>query len=247
MFSEAKARRVTQFIECLKHTKGEFHGEPFKLLPWQEKIIRDVFGTVRDDDPSMRQYNTAYIEIPKKNGKSELGAAIALNMLCNDDEWRAEVYSCASDRQQAAIVFDVAVDMVKQSPALSKRIKIIPSTKRMVYQPTGSIYQVLSSEVATKHGLNVSACIFDELHTQPTRALYDVMTQGSGDARKQPLWFLLTRCFTACQMMPTGQMKRTGTRPIPPSIRRSPSTRCGTLSERPRKRQPMRTCSVSCA
>ncbi len=136
------------------------------------------------------------IEIPKKNGKSELGAAIALNMLCNDDEWRAEVYSCASDRQQAAIVFDVAVDMVKQSPALSRRIKIIPSTKRMVFQPTGSIYQVLSSEVATKHGLNVSACIFDELHTQPTRALYDVMTQGSGDARKQPLWFLLTTAGT---------------------------------------------------
>lgn len=129
-------------------------------------------------------------------GKSELGAAIALNMLVNDDEWKAEVYSCASDRQQAAIVFDVAVDMVKQSPALMKRIKIIPSTKRMVYQPTGSIYQVLSSEVATKHGLNVSACIFDELHTQPTRALYDVMTQGSGDARKQPLWFLLTTAGT---------------------------------------------------
>ena len=112
MFSEAKVRRVTQFIECLKHTKGEFHGEPFKLLPWQEKIIRDVFGTVRDDDPSMRQYNTAYIEIPKKNGKSKLGAAIALNILCNDDEWRAEVYSCASDRQQAAIVFDVAGEAV---------------------------------------------------------------------------------------------------------------------------------------
>jgi phage terminase large subunit-like protein len=86
--------------------------------------------------------------------------------------------------------------MVKQSPALLKRIKIIPSTKRMVYQPTGSIYQVLSSEVATKHGLNVSACIFDELHTQPTRALYDVMTQGSGDARKQPLWFFLTTAGT---------------------------------------------------
>lgn len=167
MFDERKAWRVTGFIQCLRHTKGEFHGKPFKLLPWQEKIIRDVFGTVRDDDPTMRQYTTAYIEIPKKQGKSELGAAIALNMLANDDEWKAEVYSCASDRQQAAIVFDVAVDMVKQSPALSKRIKIIPSMKRMVYQPTGSIYQVLSSEVATKHGLNVSACIFDELHTQP--------------------------------------------------------------------------------
>ena len=195
-FDERKARRVVRFIEALRHTKGEFHGQPFHLLPWQEKIIRDVFGTVRDDDLSMRQYTTAYIEIPKKNGKSELGAAIALNMLINDDEWKAEVYSCASDRQQAAIVFDVAVDMVRQSPALMKRVKIIPSTRRMIYQPTGSIYQVLSSEVATKHGLNVSACIFDELHTQPTRALYDVMTQGSGDARRQPLWFFLTTAGT---------------------------------------------------
>lgn len=196
VFDERKAQRVVRFIEALRHTKGEFHGQPFHLLPWQEKIIRDVFGTVRDDDPTMRQYTTAYIEIPKKNGKSELGAAIALNMLINDDEWKAEVYSCASDRQQAAIVFDVAVDMVRQSPALMKRVKIIPSTRRMVYQPTGSIYQVLSSEVATKHGLNVSACIFDELHTQPTRALYDVMTQGSGDARRQPLWFFLTTAGT---------------------------------------------------
>ena len=195
-FDERKAQRVVRFIEALRHTKGEFHGQPFRLLPWQEKIIRDVFGTVRDDDPTMRQYTTAYIEIPKKNGKSELGAAIALNMLINDDEWKAEVYSCASDRQQAAIVFDVAVDMVRQSPALMKRVKIIPSTRRMIYQPTGSIYQVLSSEVATKHGLNVSACIFDELHTQPTRALYDVMTQGSGDARRQPLWFFLTTAGT---------------------------------------------------
>ena len=195
-FDERKAQRVVRFIEALRHTKGEFHGQPFHLLPWQEKIIRDVFGTVRDDDPSMRQYTTAYIEIPKKNGKSELGAATALNMLINDDEWKAEVYSCASDRQQAAIVFDVAVDMVRQSPALMKRVKIVPSTRRMIYQPTGSIYQVLSSEVATKHGLNVSACIFDELHTQPTRALYDVMTQGSGDARRQPLWFFLTTAGT---------------------------------------------------
>ena len=196
MFDEKKARRVVRFIECLKHTKGEFHGKPFKLLPWQEKVIRDVFGTVREEDPDIRQYNQVYIEIGKKNGKSELGAALALNMLTNDDEWKAEVYSCASDRQQAAIVFDVAVDMVRQNPTLSRLIKIIPSTKRMVYQPTGSIYQVLSSEVATKHGLNVSACIFDELHTQPTRALYDVMTQGSGDARRQPLWFFLTTAGT---------------------------------------------------
>lgn len=193
---EAKAKRAIQFIECLRHTKGQFHGQQFKLLPWQTELIMNVFGTVRDDDPTMRQYTSAYLEIPKKNGKSELGAAIALNMLCNDDEWKAEVYSCAADRQQASIIFDVACDMVRQSPALMKRIKLVPSTKRMIYLPTGGIYQVLSSEVATKHGLNVSACIFDELHAQPTRDLYDVMTQGSGDARKQPLWLFLTTAGT---------------------------------------------------
>lgn len=196
MFDERRAQRAKIFINNLKHTKGEFHGKPFELLPWQEKIINDVYGTVRDDNPAIRQYTTAYIEIPKKQGKSELGAAIALNQLCNDDEWKAEVYSCAADRQQASIVYDVAVDMVDQSEALKKRVKLIPSTKRMVYMPTGSIYQVLSSEVSTKHGLNVSACIFDELHTQSNRALYDVMTQGSGDARKQPLWFFLTTAGT---------------------------------------------------
>ncbi|HML47463.1 MAG TPA: terminase large subunit, partial [Clostridia bacterium] len=141
-FDELKAQRVLSFIECLKHTKGEFHGKPFHLLPWQRQIVSDVFGTVREEKPEIRQYTQAYIEIPKKQGKSALGAALALNMLSNDDEWRAEVYSCASDRQQAGIVFDVAVDMVKQSPALMKRIRIIPSTKRMIYDPTGSIYQV---------------------------------------------------------------------------------------------------------
>ena len=145
-------------------------------------------------DSASHQYLAGPSMIPTHN--SELGAAIALNMLINDDEWNAEVYSCASDRQQASIVFEICCAMIRQSPSLMKRIKIIPSTKRMVYQPTGSIYQVLSSEVATKHGLNVSACIFDELHTQPTRALYDVMTQGSGDARKQPLWFFLTTAGT---------------------------------------------------
>lgn len=196
MYDAKKADRAVNFISELKHTKGKFWGKKFELLPWQEKIIRDVYGTVRDEDPSIRQFTTAYVEIPKKQGKSELAAAIALNQLCNDDEWRAEVYGCAADRQQASIIYDVAKDMVKQSKALSKRIKLVESMKRMVYLPTGSIYQVLSAEVATKHGLNVSACVFDELHTQPTRALYDVMTQGSGDARAQPLWFFLTTAGT---------------------------------------------------
>jgi phage terminase large subunit-like protein len=136
------------------------------------------------------------VEIPKKNGKSELAAAIALYLTCGDGEWGAEVYGCAADRQQASIVFDVAVEMVDQCPALRKRIKPILSQKRLVYMPTASFYQVLSAEAYTKHGLNVHGVIFDELHAQPNRELFDVMTMGSGDARKQPLFFLITTAGT---------------------------------------------------
>ena len=117
-------------------------------------------------------------------------------MTCGDNEWGAEVYGCASDRQQASIVFDVAVDMVEQCPALKKRIKPVMSVKRLVYKPTNSFYQVLSAEAYTKHGLNVHAVIFDELHSQPNRELFDVMTKGSGDARTQPLFFLITTAGT---------------------------------------------------
>ena len=194
MYDEAKAQRAVKFINCLKHTKGQWRGVPFDLLPWQDKIIRDIFGNVKAN--GYRQYNTAYVEIPKKNGKSELAAAVALLMTCGDGEWGAEVYGCASDRQQASIVFDVAVDMVDQSPALKKRIKPIMSVKRLVYEPTKSFYQVLSAEAYTKHGLNVHAVVFDELHAQPNRDLFDVMTKGSGDARLQPLFFLITTAGT---------------------------------------------------
>jgi phage terminase large subunit-like protein len=194
VYDEAKAQHAVNFINCLKHTKGQWRGVPFDLLPWQDKIIRDIYGTVKDN--GYRQYNTAYIEIPKKNGKSELAAAVALLMTCGDNEWGAEVYGCASDRQQASIVFDVAVDMIDQSPALKKRTKPIMSVKRLVYKPTNSFYQVLSAEAYTKHGLNVHAVVFDELHAQPNRDLFDVMTKGSGDARLQPLFFLITTAGT---------------------------------------------------
>ncbi|MEQ8199568.1 MAG: terminase TerL endonuclease subunit, partial [Clostridiaceae bacterium] len=194
MFDAVKAQRAVNFINNLKHTKGVWHGVPFDLLTWQDKIIRDIFGTVKDN--GFRQYNTAYVEIPKKNGKSEIAAAIALYLTCADSEWGAEVYGCAADRQQASIVFDVAVDMVDQCPALKKRIKPIISQKRLVYMPLGSFYQVLSSEAFSKHGLNVHGVIFDELHAQPNRELYDVMTKGSGDARMQPLFFLITTAGT---------------------------------------------------
>ena len=190
MFSEQHAQRAVAFIEQLKHTKGRWHGVKFGLLDWQEEPIRDIFGTLKPN--GFRQYTTAYLEIPKKNGKSEMGAAVGLYMTCGDNEHGAEVYGCAGDRQQASIVFDVAVDMVDQCPALKKRIKPVLSQKRLVFLPTRSFYQVLSAEAYSKHGFNVHACIFDELHAQPDRKLWDVMTKGSGDARTQPLYFVIT-------------------------------------------------------
>ena len=189
-YDKATADYAVGFIECLSHTKGTWAGKPFELIDWQEQIIRDVFGTIKSN--GYRQFNTAYVEIPKKMGKSELAAAVALLLTCGDGEERAEVYGCAADRNQASIVFNVAADMVRLCPALSKRVKILDSQKRLIYLPTGSIYQVLSADVSNKHGFNTHGVVFDELHTQPNRKLFDVMTKGSGDARMQPLYFLIT-------------------------------------------------------
>lgn len=190
MHDQTKADRVLQFFGHLRHTKGHWRGVPFTLLPWQRQVITDVFGTVRED--GRRQYKTAYLELGKKQGKSEAAAGLGLYLLCADGEEGAEVYSCAADRQQASIVFNLAVAMVEMSPELSRRIKPIRSQKRLVYLATGSFYQVLSAEHVSKHGFNVHAVIFDELHAQPHRGLYDVMTQGAGDAREQPLSLIIT-------------------------------------------------------
>lgn len=193
-YDKSAADYAVAFIENLCHTKGAWAGKPFELIDWQEQIIRDLFGTLKPN--GYRQFNTAYIEIPKKQGKSELAAAVALLLTCGDGEERAEVYGCAADRQQAAIVFDVAADMVRMCPALSKRVKILASQKRLIYTPTNSFYQVLSAEAYSKHGFNIHGVVFDELHTQPNRKLFDVMTKGSGDARMQPLYFLITTAGT---------------------------------------------------
>ena len=127
-YDKAAADYAVNFIECLCHTKGTWAGKKFELIDWQEQIIRDLFGTLKPN--GYRQFNTAYIEIGKKNGKSELAAAVALLLTCGDGEERAEVYGCAADRQQATIVFDVAADMVRMCPALNKRVKILASQKR---------------------------------------------------------------------------------------------------------------------
>ena len=122
-YDPVKAQRVVDFIECLTHTKGEWAGKPFVLFDWQIEVVKKIFGKV--DEQGFRVVRTAYVEIPKKNGKSELAAAIALYLLFADDEAGSEVYGAAVDRGQAAIVFHVAAQMVRQCPALLKRCKIL--------------------------------------------------------------------------------------------------------------------------
>ncbi len=161
----------------------------FRYIDKIEKIRNRGMQCIQVDSPS-HQYLVGRSFLPTHN--SELAAAVALLLTCGDGEERAEVYGCAADRQQASIVFNVAADMVRMCPALSKRVKILDSQKRLIYQPTGSIYQVLSADVGNKHGFNTHGVVFDELHTQPNRKLFDVMTKGSGDARMQPLYFLIT-------------------------------------------------------
>lgn len=193
-YDKAKADRAVKFIENLCHTKGKWAGKRFWLLPWQEQLIRDIFGIVKPD--GYRQFRTAFVEICKKVGKSELAAAVALYLLYADNEPSAEVYGAAADRQQASIVFDVARQMVEMSPALLKRSKLMTATKRIVNYGNSGYYQVLSAEVGGKHGFSVSGLVFDEIHTQPNRQLYDVLTKGSSDARQNPLHFIITTAGT---------------------------------------------------
>jgi len=182
--------RAISFIEQLKHTKGDWAGKRFILEPWQrEEIIIPLFGTLNPG--GSRQYRTCYVEIPRKNGKSEIGAAIALYLLFADGEIGGEIYSAAGDKGQSSLVFNVAAQMVRYSPALIRRSKIIDSQKRIVNYKTGSFYQAISAEAYSKYGYNAHGIIFDELHTQPNRDLWDVLTTSTG-ARRQPLTLAIT-------------------------------------------------------
>lgn len=190
-FSESRADRACKFIErVLMHTIGEWAGKLFILEDWQKKeIIAPLFGWIRPN--GARRYRTGYISMGRKNGKSELGAAIALYLLFADEERGGQVYSAAKDRRQASVVFDVAAEMVRTAPVLRRRSQTYKANKRIVDMTTRSIYEALSADVGTKHGLNASGVVFDELHTQPHRDLWDVMKTSMG-VRRQPLMVGLT-------------------------------------------------------
>ncbi|MDP1650400.1 MAG: terminase large subunit [Rubrivivax sp.] len=188
-FDDEAAERAVRFFElCLTHTKGEWAGQPLKLSAWQaDRIIRPLFGWKRAD--GTRRYRTAYIQIPRKAGKSTLAAGIALYLLMADGEPGAEVYSAAADREQAAIVFEMAKAMADASGTLQKRVQAFK--RSLVVQSTASSYKVLSSEAYTKHGLSAHGIVVDEVHALPDRELWDVLTTSTG-ARRQPLTVAIT-------------------------------------------------------
>lgn len=200
-FDESRAKRTERFIErfCV-HTKGRFAKTPFILAPWQrDGIIRPLFGSVRLDDhlnEYVRKYSLAWIELGRKNGKSELLAALALYGLCGDREESAEVYGAACDRDQAALVYAVAKRMVELSPILSQRLTVIDSKKRIVDPRTNSFYQVIAADAGGNLGQNPSMILFDEVLTQPNRDLWDALKTAFG-TRAQSLMVAATTAGTS--------------------------------------------------
>ena len=208
-YDESAGAFVCEFISRLPTTDT---GRPFELYDWQRNSIMEFYGRqVADEDTGeyLRKYWYLYLEIPKKNGKSELAAALGIYHLFADGELNAEVYICAADKENAGIIFNAAVFMLTTAPWTAKMIargelNIVESRKRVVYRQrvrTGNgrykwivvgMMAVLSSEAYSKHGYKPSCVIFDELHAQPNRDLWEVMTFGAGAGRKQPVWIVLT-------------------------------------------------------
>lgn len=191
--------RVERFLSGLCHTKGKWAGKPFRVLGWQHDMIDQFYSHVEPDDDGVlvRIFQYLYLEIPKKNGKSEVAAGLGLHHLMADGEISAEVYICAADKENAGIVFADAAYMIEHTPILRKlvrkgKLKVNPSTRTIRYLPTNSILKVMSSEAYSKHGYSPSCVIFDELHAQPKRDLWDIMTGAAGSARRQPTYIVLT-------------------------------------------------------
>jgi phage terminase large subunit-like protein len=190
-FEEASAQHVVDFFGFLKHSKGEWGNQVFKLEPWQVFVLANLFGWYRAD--STRRFTEAYIEIARKNGKTTFLAGIGLYLLLMDDEPGAEVYSAATKKDQARILFDEAARMRKASPFLTGRIAAFGQkvVNQLYVEATASKFLPLSSEDNTLDGLNIHGGLIDELHAHPDRKLYDVLYEAT-KARRQPMMLSIT-------------------------------------------------------
>ncbi|HLU76137.1 MAG TPA: terminase large subunit [Nonomuraea sp.] len=209
-FCAPRADHVQGFIEeVLVHTKGAYARKRFILAPWQrDEIIRPLFGSVRwseEHEQYVRRYSTAWIELGRKNGKSEIQAAMMLYLLLADGEEEAELYGCARDRDQASLVFNVAKRMVQLSPLLSKRLRVKDANKRIVDPRTASFYQVIAADAAGALGYNPHGVAADEILAWRKRDLWDAMETGMGSgARRQPLMVAATTAGSDPQSFAAG-------------------------------------------
>ncbi len=185
-FDRKAAARTIKFIESLKHTKGEWAGQRFKLEPWQQFVVWNIFGWKLAD--GTRRFRYVYIEIARKNGKTALSAGIGLYMLFADGESRPEVYSAATVKDQAKICFADAVEIVK---ATDLKNYLTPYRNSIVYELKGGTFKPLSSDYGTHDGLNPSCGIIDEFHAHKDSGMFDVIKSAFG-ARRQPLMFIIT-------------------------------------------------------
>lgn len=184
---DAGNKAIDFFSSHLVHVKGPLTGKPFELMPWQQAIVGHLFGWKRKD--GTRRYREAFIEIARKNGKSILGAGIALYTLFCDGEPGPEIYSAAGDRQQAGIVFEMSQLMVMANERLRDMAEVY--RREIRYPKINGRFVVISSEAASKHGYNSHVVICDELHIWPNRELLDALITSTG-ARTQPLIISIT-------------------------------------------------------
>lgn len=188
VFDADAGERVVTFVErYCKHHKGEWAGRPLLLEEWQKAIVRQAFGWRRAD--GTRRFRTMYVEVGRKNGKSELAAALGLYMLVGDHEAGAEVYSSATKKDQARIVWNTAAQMLKASPELRRFVRGLQSS--LVVSKNASFFQPLGADSSTLDGLNPHGNIIDELHAHRDRGVWDVLDSAMG-ARRQPMTIAIT-------------------------------------------------------
>lgn len=193
-WSKEEAGRICRFIELLTHTKGELAGQRVVLEPWQIFILTTVFGWRRRADGG-RRFRRVYIEVPRGSGKSTLSSGVALYCLLADHEPGAEVYSFATTRDQAKIVFGDAKVMAEHNPALRERFGLQVLANAPYVSSTNSTFQAKSAEGSTLDGLNTHLAVVDELHAHKTRAVYDVVETSLGKRRSSLLWCITTAGF----------------------------------------------------
>ena len=189
-FRPDKAEHICRFIELLPHIKGEWAGQKIALELWQIFILTTAFGWYRKN--GRRRFRTIYIEVPRKNAKSTLTSGVALYMLTADGEAGAEVYSAATTRDQARIVFDDAKDMARLEPAFRQRFGVKVLAHSIFEVINNGRFVPLSAEGSTLDGLNIHFASVDELHAHKTRAVYDVLETGTGARAQSMIWNITT-------------------------------------------------------